>query len=71
METNTIITYEVIEQMSNRRLITKDYFVAEKHYANGCMVYETHETISQPTIHTQTRVYVTVRWTHNPHSEEA
>jgi hypothetical protein len=71
METNTVITYEVVEQMSNRRFFTRNYYEAEDHYERGCMVYETHKTISQPTMHTQTRVYVTLRWTHNPKREEA
>jgi hypothetical protein len=71
MDTQTIITYEVIEQVSNKSFVTKSYHEACDWYEKRHMVYETHETISQPTIHTQTRVYVTLRWTHNPKREEA
>jgi len=70
METSTIVTYEVIEPISNRRLFTKDYFVAAKHYEKGCMVYETHKTLTQPTLLTQTEVKVTVRWNHKTQKEE-
>jgi hypothetical protein len=71
METSTVVTYEVIEPVSNKQLLTKDYFEAKDHYGRGCIVYETHKTISQPSVLTQTRVYVTVRWSHKIQKEEA
>ena len=70
METNTIVTYEVVEPVSNKRLFTKDYFVAEEHYGKGCIVYEKHKTTTQPTLLTQTQVQVTVRWNHTVQKEE-
>jgi hypothetical protein len=69
METQTVVEYEVIEPVSNKRLFTKDYDKASEHYERGCMVYETHKTKCQPTPLTQTRVYVTVRWNHKRDSE--
>ena len=70
METQTVIEYEVIEPVSNERFFTQNYEEASNHYENGWMVYETHRTKSQPTLLTQTRVYVTVRWNHKRQIQE-
>ena len=71
METQTIIEYEVIEPVSNKRFFTRNYYEAEDHYEKGCIVYEKHKTITQPTLLTQTQVQVTVRWNHKIQKEEA
>jgi hypothetical protein len=70
MDTHTVVTYEVIEPVSNKRFFTKSHNEAYDYYEKGWMVYETHATITQPTLLTQTRVYVTVRWNFNPKISE-
>ena len=70
MDTHTVITYEVIESISNERFFTKSRFEALDHYENGSMVYERHETITNPSIHTQTQLRVVLRWYGNPQKYE-
>ena len=70
MDTHTVITYEVIEPVSNKRFFTKTRFEAFDHYEQGWMVYERHETITKPSMHTQTQVRVVLRWHGNPEKYE-
>jgi len=70
MDTHTVITYEVIEPVSNERFFTKSRFEALDHYEQGSMVYERHETITQPSMHTQTQVRVVLHWHGDPKKYE-
>jgi hypothetical protein len=62
METITVVTYEVIEPVSNKFIVTKSRYEALDWYEKGCMVYERHTTTTQPTTHTQMQSCVTLRW---------
>ena len=66
METQTVITYEVVDPASNRSFITKSRDEAIDWYKKGHSVYETHTTTNQPSDFTQTRVHVTVLWNDSP-----
>ena len=71
METHTVVSYEVIDPVSNKRFFTKSHDEALDYYEKGWMVYENHTTISQPSLLTQTQLRVIVRWHGNPQIEEA
>jgi hypothetical protein len=70
VETQIIVTYEVIEPVSNNRFFTKDYYEAVEHYENGYIVYEVHKTTTQPSMYTQTQVRIVLRWHGNPQKYE-
>ena len=70
MDTHTVITYEVIEPVSNKYIITKSRYEALDWYEKGCIVYEIHLTITQPSMHTQTQVRVVLRWHGNSQKYE-
>jgi hypothetical protein len=70
METQTIITYEVIEPVSNKSLITESRYEALDWYEKGSIVYEVHKTTTQPSLHTQTQVRVVLRWYGNSQKYE-
>ena len=70
METYTVITYEVIEPVSNKSFVTNSRSDALDWYEKGSMVYEVHKTTTQPSMHTQTQVRVVLRWHGNPQKYE-
>ena len=70
METNTVVTYEVIDQVSDKWFITRSRHEALDWYEKKCMVYEVHTTITEPSINTQTQVRVVLRWHGNPQKYE-
>jgi beta-galactosidase/beta-glucuronidase len=70
METQTTVEYEITVPETNKSFFTYSREEALDHYDEGCMVFEGHETITTPSVNTQTRVYVTFRWNNNPEFEE-
>ena len=70
MESQLVITYEVIEPVSNKRIVTRNRYEALDYFAEGCIVYEHHDTISKPSMFTQTRNRVTMAWNDNPEFKE-
>ena len=70
METQTFIEYEVIDSVTNESFVTRERYVALAGYRAGDMVYETHITMCNTSPHTQTRVFLTLRWNNNPYFYE-
>ena len=70
METNTVVTYEVIDQVSDKWFITKSRHEALDWYEKKCMVYERHTTLAQPSAHIQMQSCVTLRWHGDPQKYE-
>ena len=70
METQTAITYEIIEPISNKYILKKSRYEALDWYEKGCMVYERHTTTTQSSMHIQSQTCVTLRWHGNPQKYE-
>ena len=71
MKMQTIVKYEVIEPMSNRRFFTYNREVAlDRYYEKGAIVYEKHKTIGNPSRFVQTEQIVTMAWNDNPEFDE-
>ena len=70
METNTVITYEVIDPVSNKWFETGSRYEALDWYEKGCMVYERHTTTTQPSVHIQSQHRVVLRWHGSPQKYE-
>jgi hypothetical protein len=66
METQVIILYEITVLETDKCYVTLDRDEALDRYREGCMVFETHKTVTQPSTFTQTRIYVTLQWHNNP-----
>jgi len=62
MDTQTFVTYEIIEPVSNKMFVTKSHYEALDSYEKNWIVYEVHMTITQPSMLTQTQVRVVLRW---------
>ena len=70
METQLIITYEIIEPVSNKSIVTESRYEALDFYEKNYIVYEKHDTLSQPSVFTQTLCRVTMAWNDNPEFKE-
>ena len=70
MEMQTVVEYEVIETVSNRRFFTESRFEALDHYENGSLVYERHKTRGNPSRFVQAEQIITMMWNNNPEFEE-
>ena len=70
METQLIITYEIIEPVSNKSIVTESRYEALDFYEQNYIVYEHHRTISQPSRFTQTLNRVSMLWNDNPEFKE-
>ena len=70
METQLIITYEIIEPVSNKSIVTESRYEALDFYEQNYIVYERHETMSKPSQFTQTLCRVTMAWNDNPEFKE-
>jgi hypothetical protein len=70
MKTQAIVECEVTVLEKDRTFVTKSYEEALKHYEEGCMVFENHYTLTQPSLDTQTHVRVILRWTNHPEQKE-
>ena len=70
MESQIFITYEVIEPVSNKSFITESRYEALDFYEKDYVVYERHDTLSKPSLFTQTRCRVTMAWNNNPEFKE-
>ena len=70
METQFTITYEIIEPVTNKSFVSKIRDEALEYYRDDYMVYETHETITQSSQHTQAITRVIMRWHNNPEFSE-
>ena len=66
METQTMVLYEIVAPVSNKGLVTDSRMEALDYYDRDYMVFEKHRTITQPSVNTQTRTIVTLRWNNNP-----
>ena len=66
METQTTVLYEVVASVSNKSFVTDSRVEALDYYDSGCMVFEKHKTLTQPSVNTQTCTTVTLRWNNNP-----
>ena len=70
METQTIVFYEIVVEETNKAFITESRYDALDYYEEGYSVFEKHRTVTQPSVNTQTRTLVTLRWNNNPDFEE-
>jgi len=70
MESQLVVTYEVIEPVTNKSYVTESRFEALDFYMKNYIVYEVHKTTTQPSMHTQTQVRIVLRWHGNPQKYE-
>jgi hypothetical protein len=70
METQTTITYEVIEPVSNKSFVTENRHETLDFYEKNYIVYEVHMTVAQPFTFTQTQVRVVLLWHGDPQKYE-
>ena len=66
METQTEVYYEITLPDTNKSFVTDSRVEALDYYDRDFMVFEKHRTVTQPTVNTQTRTVVTLRWNNNP-----
>ncbi len=69
METQTYIEYELVEPVTNRRLITESREEAIAYFEKKWLVYENYNTVALPSPFVSTRETVTVKWNDNPFFE--
>ena len=70
MESQLVITYEVIEPVSNKSFVTKNRYEALDYYEKNYIVYETHTTIARLSEFNQARLHAARLWNDNPEFEE-
>jgi hypothetical protein len=58
--------YEIIVPETNEKIVTYSREKALDYYYEDCMVFEKQTTLTEPSVHTQTRVEITMRWDNNP-----
>jgi len=68
MQSQTDVTYEVIDIETDESFFTEDRYIAEHHYADGYTVYEKHRTITRVSPFALAYQYVLLRW-HDEDSE--
>ena len=70
MDVHTYTEYEIIDSITNEKLVTQERYVALACYKADDVVYERHVTVHRPTLDTQTYLAITRLWTYNPEFEE-
>jgi hypothetical protein len=58
--------YEIIVPETNVKTVTYSREVALDYYYKDYMVFEKQIMVAEPSVNTQTRVEVTMRWNYNP-----
>ncbi|MGL4944290.1 MAG: hypothetical protein ACRC46_14000 [Thermoguttaceae bacterium] len=70
MDTQTRIHYEIIEPLSNERIVSFSREEALAYYEQGWIVYEHSVTITFPSPFVSTETDIVLLWNNNPHFEE-
>ena len=70
METQTTVLYEITLPETNKYFETESRVEALSYYDEEYMVFEKHQTVTQPSVNTQTHTVVIMRWNNNPDFEE-
>ncbi len=66
METQNYIEYELIEPVTNRRLITESREEAIAYFERGWLVYEHHNTVAVPSAYLSTQQIISLSWNNKP-----
>lgn len=66
MDSQLYIEYELVDPVSNRRLITDSREEAFAYYEKGWLVWEHHVTESRTSEFTHVKLVLTVNWNNNP-----
>jgi len=66
METQYFIEYELIDPISNRRIVTESRGEAISHFEAKWLVYEHHVTVGRPSTYASMRVEMSMIWNNNP-----
>jgi len=66
MDVDTYTLYEIIVPETNENFTVKEHYEAIAHLQDGCMVFEKHITVHNPTPFTQTYLVIARQWHNNP-----
>ena len=69
MDPIVYIEYEVIDPVSNGRILTESRQEALAHFEKECIVYERHTTVYRHSLYEESKFVLTNWWNNNPKFE--